>query len=168
MPQEWKTAVQARAGYVNGIVTLKEPWGPEERAQVLSYATLLSELAQKENVNAEVSRNSLDWRTVACQIKRCVEDLDHAVKLVDFTQEQLHESITKQMEKITGIKPLFNADTPYSEILHEWTMDKCGWKSATQGQNETLDLSMLLLKEKQDMGQATQGTKGCYESKDVR
>jgi len=132
MPAEFLKAVKDRACFDNGQVTLKGNWGPGSKTDLRSSIALLSELAQMENVTAERSRQTVDWRNAACRIEQCMDSLDTAVELVGFNEEQLLQSITEQWEEITGVKPLFNANTCYSEILDKWTMKTCGWKSLSK------------------------------------
>jgi hypothetical protein len=166
MPKDFTDALEHRKGSINGSVAWKGDWGPGARTELESCIRLLSELAQKENVKAKASRDSFDWRVAACKIKRCADDLDTGVKLDGFTQEELHQDIVKQMETITGVKPTFPIDKPYSDVLDDWTMKTRGWEKATPRQNEIMDLSMLLFKENQERQQASQGTKGSQGSKD--
>jgi hypothetical protein len=160
MPTGFTEALKHRKGNIDGTVVWKGDWGPGARIELESCIRLLSELAQKENVKAKASRDSFDWRVAVCKIMRCADDLDTGVRLEGYTQEELHQSIVEQMEAITGIKPTFPVDTPYSDVLDDWTMKTRGWEKATPSQNEFMDLSMLLFKENQERQQATQGAKG--------
>jgi len=160
MPGGFTEALKHRKGSIDGSIAWKGDWGPGARTELESCIKLLSELAQKKNVIAEASRDPFDWRVAACKIMRCADDLDTGVRLEGYTQEKLHQSILEQMQTITGVKPTFPIDEPYSDVLDDWTMNTRGWEKATPRQNEIMDLSMLLFKENQERQQATQGTEG--------
>lgn len=168
MPKDFTDALKDCVGSINGTIGWKGNWGPGARTDLESGIRLLSELAQKENVTAKASRVPSDWQVAACNIMRCADDLDTGVRLEGLTQEELHQSIIKQMGTITGKKPTFDIDTPYSVVLNDWTMKTCGWKKATPRQNEIMDLSMLLFKENQERQQIIGGTKASYGRKDMK